>query len=138
MMELKDILAVSGQPGLFRYVAQSPNGIIVESLPGGARTKVPATARISSLGEIAIFTDHEEMPLGEVFDALYAHTEGRETISPKSTPDQMKSLMDTVVPGYDRDRVHVSDMKKMISWFNILVGAGMTKFAAEEESEEEK
>jgi len=143
-MELKDILAVAGHSGLFKYIAQSSNGVIVESLLDGTRTKMAATARISSLTEIAVFTDREELPLSKLFDLLFAHTDGRETISPKSTPDQMKALFTKVLPDYDRDRVHVSDMKKVIAWFNILVAAGMTKFTSddseekEEKSEEEK
>ena len=130
-MELKDILAVAGQPGLFKYIAQGANGIIVESLLDGTRTKIASTARISALTEIAVFTDREELPLSKLLDLLFAHTEGRETISPKSTPDQMKALFAEVLPDYDRDRVHVSDMKKIIAWFNILVAAGMTKFTEE-------
>ena len=137
-MELKDILAIAGQPGLFKYIAQSPNGIIVESLHDGSRTKMAATARISSLTEIAVFTDLEELPLPKLFDTLFAHTGGSETISSKSTPDRMKALFAEVLPDYDRDRVHVSDMKKIIGWFNILVAAGMTKFTADEQPAEEK
>ena len=137
-MELKDILAISGQPGLFKFIAQSTNGIIVESLADGRRTNVPASSKVSSLGEIAIFTEGEDMPLSKVLDALFTHTDGKETISHKSAPDHMKALFAEVVPEYDRDRVHVSDMKKIISWFNILVGAGMTRFTPEEKPAEEK
>ena len=136
-MELKDIMVVSGQPGLFKHIAPGAHGIIVESLLNGARTKIPATARITSLSEIAVFTDREELPLPKLLDILFAHTGGRETISPKSTPDQMKALFAEVVPGYDRNRVHVSDMKKIIAWFNLLVAAGMTKFAPDEEESEQ-
>ena len=132
---MKDILAVSGQPGLFKYVAKSMNGVIVESLTDGTRTKAPVTSRVLSLSEVALFTDREELPLPKIFDILFAHTGGRETIAPQSTPDQMKALFAEVIPNYDRSRVHVSDMKKIISWFNILVGAGMTKFATDEENE---
>ena len=140
-MELKDILAISGQPGLFKYVAQSNNGIIVESLIDGRRTNATGTSKVSALAEIAMFTDDDEMPLWKVFEALYAKTGGKEAISPKSTPDQLKASFAEVVPDYDRDRVHVSDMKKLFSWYNILVGAGMTDFSvkdAEEITEGEK
>src|SRR5699024_4953379 len=79
-MKLKDVLAISGQEGLFKFVAQSRNGIIVESLADGTRTCAPATARVSSLGEIAIFTDGEDMPLAEVFQKIYEKCEGKQTI----------------------------------------------------------
>lgn len=139
-MKLKDILAISGQPGLFKYIAQSKNGIIVETLTDGKRTIIPAASRVSSMGEISVYTDEEDKPLGEIFTALYEKTGGKETISHKSTSDQLKALFSELVPGYDRDRVHVSDMKKIVSWYNILVNCGMTDFTVEEEenSEEEK
>lgn len=137
-MELKDILAISGQPGLFKYVAQGSNGVIVESLLDGRRTNATGSSKVSALAEIAIFTDEEEIPLWRVFEALYKNTGGRESISPKSTPDQLKAKMVEIVPDYDRDRVHVSDMKKLFSWYNILVGAGMTDFTVEDGSEKEE
>ena len=71
-MKLKEILAISGQPGLFKYVARSSNGVIVESLLDGKRTNASSTARVSALNEIAIFTENEDMPLSEVFEKIYA------------------------------------------------------------------
>lgn len=139
IMELKEILAISGQPGLFKYVARSSNGVIVESLLDGRRTNASATARVSSLTEIAIFTENEDMPLATVFEKIYAHTGGKEAISPKADAAQLKALFGEVLPEYDRDRVHVSDIKKVFAWYNLLVGAGMTEFKlpdSEEQSEE--
>lgn len=135
-MEFKEILAVSGQPGLFRYVAQSTNGIIVESLADGRRSNITGSSKVSSLAEIAVFTDDEELSLSKVFEALYTKTGGKETISPKSDPKLLKTHFGEIVPDYDRDRVHVSDMKKIVSWYNILVGAGMTDFSLPEPEEE--
>lgn len=134
-MELKDILAVSGQPGLFRYVAQSPGGVIVESLIDKKRTLFPSNARVSSLTEIAVFTATEELPLAKVLEKIYAHTGGREAISRNSEPGQLQAFLAGVLPDYDRERVHASDIKKMITWFNILVGAGMTEFKLPEEEQ---
>ena len=136
-MKLKEILAISGQPGLFKYIAQSKNGIIVESLADGKRTNAPSTAKVSSLGEIAIYTDTEDLALGKIFEAISAKESGKQTISHKSTPDQLKAMFAEVVPDYDRDRVHVSDMKKMVSWYNTLTAAGMTDFSVEEEEQDE-
>lgn len=135
-MELKEILAISGQPGLYKFVAQSSNGIIVESLADGKRSNVAATTKVSTLSEIALFTDNEDKPLSEVFENLYKLSGGKESISPKSTPEQMKAKFAEVLPEYDRDRVHVSDMKKVFAWYNVLVGAGMTDFSAKEEAQE--
>jgi hypothetical protein len=88
-----------------------------------------------------MFTEGEDIPLAEVFTRMYAHTEGKEAISHKATPEQLKAFFGEVIPEYDRERVHVSDIKKAVSWFNILLAAGMTEFKldepeAEGESEE--
>lgn len=137
-MKLKDILSISGQPGLYKFVAQASNGIIVESLADGKRSNARGSAKVSSLAEIAIYTDTDELPLSKVFEKMYEKTGGKETIDRNSTPDQMKALFADVIPDYDRDRVHVSDMKKMIAWFNILVKAGMSDFSVEETEETEE
>ena len=121
-MELKEILAISGQPGLYKYVAQSTNGVIVESL-------------LDSLTEISMFTEGEDIALADVFTKIYAHTGGKEAISPKEAPEKLKAAFAEVLPEYDRDRVHVSDMKKCFAWYNILVRAGFTEFKLPSEAE---
>jgi hypothetical protein len=135
-MEFKDVLAISGMPGLYKYVAQSKNGIIVESLADGHRMNASATSRVSALSEISMFTEGEDIPLADVFTRMYAHTEGKEGMSHKESADKMKAYFGEVLPEYDRERVHVSDIKKALSWFNILVGAGMTEFKLPEEVEQ--
>ena len=134
-MEVKDILAISGQPGLYLFIARSNNGVIVESLSDKKRSNATGASKTSSLAEIAIYTESEDMPLWKVMTALYEHMQGKETISHKSDPAQIKKLFAEILPGYDRDRVHVSDMKKLLAWYNILVGAGMTDFTVEEEED---
>lgn len=137
-MELKEILAISGQSGLYKFVAQGKNGIIVEALSDGKRSNASASAKVSALSEIAIFTQGEDIPLARVFENIYKHTSGKETISHKSSPEQLKAFFAEVLPEYDRDRVHVSDIKKVAAWYNILVAAGMTEFkTGDEESETE-
>ena len=138
-MEFKDILAISGMPGLYKYVAQSTRGIIVESLEDGRRTNASATARVSALAEISMFTEGEDIALAEVFTRMYNHTGGQQGLSHKESTDKLKAYFAEVLPEYDRERVHVSDIKKALSWFNILVGAGMTEFTlpTEEEQAEE-
>ena len=123
-MELKEILAISGQPGLYKYVAQSTNGVIVESLLDGKRMNASASSKVSALTEISIFTN------------IYNHTGGKEAISHKEAPEKLKAAFAEVLPDYDRDRVHVSDMKKVFMWYNILLGAGFTEFKLPETEEE--
>ncbi|MBQ5844377.1 MAG: DUF5606 domain-containing protein [Alistipes sp.] len=134
-MELKDILAISGQPGLYRYIAQSRNGFIVESLIDGKRSNATASSKVSALSEISMYTEGEDIPLAEVFTKMYAYTEGKPGISPKESNDRLKEFFGAVVTDYDRERVHVSDIKKAISWFNLLVNAGMTEFTLPDEEE---
>ncbi|MCD7963104.1 MAG: DUF5606 domain-containing protein [Rikenellaceae bacterium] len=134
-MDLKDILTISGQPGLYKFVAQSSNGIIVESLADCKRSNVSASSRVSSIGEIAIYTDSDDMPIEKVFQSIYRDTDGKETISHKSSADELKSYFEKILPEYDRDQVHVSDMKKVLSWYNILNSKGMIDLIEKEEEE---
>ena len=127
-MELKDILAISGQPGLYKYVAQSRNGVIVESLLDGRRINAASTSRVSALSEISMFTESEDIALAEVFTKMYAVTGGKPALSAKEMPERLKTFFAEAVPDYDRERVHVSDIKKAVAWFNLLVEAGFTEF----------
>ena len=132
-MEFKDILAISGQPGLYKYVAQSSNGVIVESLTNGKRMNASASSRVSALSEISMFTEGDDIPLADVFTKIYEYTDGKEAVSPKETPEKLKAFFAEVLPEYDRDRVHVSDMKKAFAWFNTLLSVGFKEFKLPEE-----
>ncbi len=134
-MELKEILAISGQPGLYKYVAQSTRGVIVESLVNGRRLNAPASSKVSALTEISMYTEGDDIPLAEVFTRIYAHTGGKEAISHKESPEKLRAAFGEVIPEFDRDRVHASDIKKCFSWFNTLVAAGFTEFRLPDESE---
>lgn len=134
-MEFKDILAISGQPGLYLYIAHSRNGFIVESLLDNRRSNVPASAKVSALSEISMYTEGEDIPLAEVFTKMYAYTEGKAALSHKESNEALKEFFGAVVTDYDRERVRVSDIKKAVSWFNLLVGAGMTEFRLPDEEE---
>ncbi len=137
-MELKDILAISGQPGLYKYVAQSMRGVIVESLIDGKRMNASATSRVSALTEISMFTEGEDIALADVFTNIWNYTEGKQAISHKESAERIKDEFAKVLPEYDRDRVHVSDMKKCFAWYNILVEAGFTEFKLPEEGNVEE
>ena len=97
-MELKEILAISGQPGLYRYVAQSTRGVIVESLLDGRRMNASASAKVSALSEISIFTEGDDIPLAAVFTKIYEHTGGKEAISHKEDPEKLKASFAEVLP----------------------------------------
>ena len=136
-MELKDIIAISGQPGLYKYVARSARGVIVESLADGKRSNAANASRMmSALTDISIFTEAEDRPLAEIFTAAYRLEGGKAAISHKESPEVLKAWFAKVVPDYDRERVHVSDIKKVVMWYNILVGAGMTEFRLPDEEPE--
>ena len=135
-MALKDILAISGKPGLYKFISQGRNGIIVESLTDNKRIHVPATAKISALEDIAIFTDEEEVPLQNVFKKINEKEEGGKTIDHKSSPEELKSYMTDVLPNYDKDRVYVSDLKKLYQWYNILHDLDLLTFEEEETNDD--
>ena len=126
-MKLKEILAISGQSGLYKFVAQSKNGIIVEQLGSGVRSCASASAKVSSLGEIAIFTENDDVPLAQVFQQIYDKHAGQPVLSHKFFAEAL--------PEYDRDRVHVSDIKKVALWYNLLLEAGMTDFKDDEQAD---
>lgn len=119
-MDLKGILAISGQSGLFKLISQARNGIIVESLETKKKMPAYATSKISALEDIAIFTTDEDIHLKEVFKNIYEKENGGETISHKASSEELKKFFAEVLPNYDRDRVYVSDMKRVVSWYNIL------------------
>lgn len=135
---LKGILAISGQPGLFKLLAESKNNIIVESLETGKRMPAYSTTKISALEDIAIYTDTDDVPLKDIFKAIYDKENGGKAISHKSSGNELKSYFEEVLPDYDKERVYVSDIKKVILWYTILHEKEMLDFSEEEESGDEK
>jgi len=134
-MDLSKILSIAGKPGLFNMVSQSKSGLIVESLLDGKRIPAFSHERISSLEEISIFTETDDTPLKEVLQNLFKKEDGKKTISHKSSAKELKAVMLEVLPDYDEERVYVSDIKKLINWYNLLVEKGLIDL--EEESAEE-
>ena len=135
-MDLRTVLSVSGKPGLFKLIAHQKNGVVVESLLDGKRTAISANANVSSLGDIAIHTYEEEVPLRDVFKAMAEVTEGKEALSHKSSKDQLEDFFGEVLPKFDQERVYASDIKKVVQWFNILVKNDLLSILEEEASEE--
>ncbi len=135
-MKMNEILAISGQPGLYKYVAQSTRGVIVESLSTGKRTNVSGNAPVSAISEISMFTEGDDIALPEIFTRLYAYTEGKAAINHKESAEKIKAEFEAFFPEYDKDRVRVSDMKKCFNWFNALIAAGATEFTVPTAPEE--
>jgi hypothetical protein len=136
---LKDILAISGYGGLYKYLKKSRNGIIVENLETGKRLNADAAARINSLEDISIYTDQGDMELKDVFIAIRDHENGEKAMNPKkASGTELKKYFAQVVPGYDRDRVYTSDMKKILGWYNTLQKLNMLDFSIEDEDAAEE
>ncbi|MHC1704959.1 MAG: DUF5606 domain-containing protein [Tenuifilaceae bacterium] len=119
-MELKDIMAISGHSGLFKFISQGRHGIIVESLADGKRANVSTSAKVSSLSDIAIFTNESEVPFKEVLKKIRETETGGQAINHKSDDKELKKYFEKILPDYDRDRVYTSDIKKVIMWYNQL------------------
>jgi hypothetical protein len=136
-IKLKDIIAISGKGGLYKFIAQARNGIVVESLESKKRHVAPATARVSSLEDIAIFTHEEEVPLADIFYLIHEKSEGKKTVSHKAPEEELKNRFKELVPDYDEDRVYVSDIKKVFHWYNELQERGLLELIEKEEEEEE-
>ena len=139
---LKTILAISGKPGLFRLVSRGNRSLVVETLDA-AKKRQPAfgTDRIISLADIAMYTDDEEVPLTDVLESMKTLEDGKKAaVDPKkASTKELQDYFTKVLPTWDRDRVHASDIKKLITWYNLLIEAGITDFkdAEEEEKAEE-
>ena len=135
---LRDILSITGKPGLYKLVSRGNNMLIVESLLDGKRVPTYARDKIVSLGEISMYTMGEDVSLSEVLTKL-GEKEGLKVaaIDPKKADnDQLRDFFGEVLPDFDRDRVYPSDIRKLIQWYNILINAGITDFSIEEEGEE--
>ena len=118
--DLSKILAISGQSGLYLYISQARNGAIVEALSDKKRTSVSMTSKITSLADISIYTDDEEVKLQDVFLSMKEVLGDADAPSSKSSADELKALFEKALPAYDRDRFYVSHMKKVVEWYNAL------------------
>ena len=134
-MNLKDILSISGESTLFKFIAQGKNAVIVENLESGRRLSAGAASKVSALDEIAIFTTGEDLPLGKVMDMLWEKENGGEVLSHKMPDADLREYFAGVLPEYDRDRVYTSDIRKVLHWYSILHKLNL--LIKEEEKKEE-
>jgi len=134
-MDLTKILSVSGKPGLHKMVAQSKTGLVVESLLDGRRFTAFSHQRVSSLEEISIFTYGEDLPLKEVFKAMYDKLEGQAAPDPRDSSVDLGAFFQDIVEEYDQERVYDSDIRKVLSWYNLLLEHGLLEFNEAKEGE---
>jgi hypothetical protein len=135
---LKGILSISGQSGLFKLVAESKNSIIVESLDTKKRIPVYSSVKVSALEDIAIYTIEGETPLKEILKSISEKENGGAALSVKASGNELKAYFEEVVPEFDKERVYISDIKKVLTWYNSLQEKNMLDFSEPEEVTEEK
>lgn len=128
---METILAIAGKPGLYRLVSRGKMNLIVESLDQ-AKKRMPAFAsdRVTSLADIAMYTDAEDIPLWQVLENVGKKENGQESAFnyKKASATELHAYFAEVLPDYDRDRVHDSDIKKLLQWYNILIQNGYNNF----------
>lgn len=140
---LKGILSIAGQGGLFKLVSQGNNSIIVESLVDGKRMPAHGTSRVSALEDISMYTEDGDVKLSYVFACIYDFTKGEKCIdAKKASADELKKYMNNVLPNWDKEHIYVSDLKRLFTWFNILIDKNIitaenAKAAQEENKDEE-
>lgn len=135
---LKKILAITGRPGLYEIVAQGKNMIVVQDITSGRRFPASARDKIVALGDISMYTDAGDTPLNEILDRVYSHFDGKQIdIKELQTRKALADTFGEIVPDFDRNRVYDSDIKKLFSWYNLLIDAGFTKFTSEDEATED-
>lgn len=131
---LKTILSIAGKPGLYKLISSGKNMLIVETVDA-AKKRIPAYGhdKVIALADIAMYTDAEEVPLDEVLESVKKKENGAVASIDykKASANELHAYFAEVLPNYDRDRVHTSDIKKLLSWYNILINNGITEFAEE-------
>lgn len=134
--DLRKILSVSGQHGLYEYIAQARNGIIAESLSDKKRIVFDAHSRVTTLADISIFTKDAEVKLSEVFTSIKNALGEAECPTSKSSDKDLKALFEKAIPNYDDDRFYVSHMRKVVEWYGELVKFASLDFVKEDDQQE--
>lgn len=136
---IKKIISVSGKPGLFRLVNQGKNMLIVEALGSGKRQPIYARDKVVSLGDISIYTTEGDEPLAQVFENVSAKAEGK-PVDLKAFADDaaIREYFAEILPTFDNDRVYTTDIKKLLSWYNLLIANGITEFVEKKPAKEPK
>jgi hypothetical protein len=138
MIDLTGIISISGQPGLYKIIAQSKNGIIVEGLSDKKRLNVYASTKVSTLSDISMFTTGDDKPLEEIMTNIFEKEKGGPAVDNKADDKQVEKYFSEILPEYDQDRVYVSNMRKLFNWYNALQTSGSLKEKEENKEGEEK
>lgn len=133
---LKEILSITGKPGLYRILTPGKRTLLVEDLVSKKRFPLGSRDRVVCLGDIAMYTVGEDLPLDKILDRVYATQEGREIDVKAMDNDMLREEFAKSVEDFDRERVYPSDIKKLFNWYNLLISEGYTKFTEEENEEE--
>ena len=133
--DLSKILSITGQSGLYRYIAHSRGGVIAENLTTGKRTCFSLSSRITTLADISIYTREGELRLSEVFKKIETALEGAQAPSSKADAEQVKAVFEKAVPDYDGERFYLSHMKKVVDWYNLPLKYASLDFVTEEDAE---
>lgn len=133
---IKGILSIAGRPGLYKLIQSGRGSLIVEQLGTGKRLPVQQRDRVISLADVAMYTDADDVALGEVLTSLYSVAQGKEVDIKAVEAEGLREFFAKVLPAFDRERVHLSDIRKLLSWYNILVAAGVTDFSNPTEDEQ--
>ena len=135
---IQGILSISGKPGLYRLVSRGKNTLIVENLQTGKRMPVYPHDKVLSLADIAIYTEGEDMPLGDVLEKVKAATDGKPVdLKAFATDEALREYFGSILPEFDRDRVYTTDIRKLFSWYNLMIANGVTDFKREEIAEDQ-
>ena len=136
---LKEILSVSGKPGLFKLISKGKNIFIAESLIDQKRIPVYSRDKVVSLGDITMYADSGDVRLAQILQSIKQKENGEViSFSPSITTEELRTYFSQVLPDFDRDRVYPSDIKKVMNWYNLLVNSGLTEFEDEEKQEQEE
>ena len=138
MIDLTGFISITGQPGLYKIIAQSKNGIIVEGLTDKKRLNVYASSKVSTLNDISMFTTGDDKPLNEIITAIFEKEKGGPAIDNKADDKAVTAYFAQILPDYDKDRVYVSNMRKLFSWYNALQATGNLKTEEENKDAHEK
>lgn len=130
---LREILSITGKPGLYRIVTPGKRTLVVEDLISKKRFPLSQRDRVVCLGDIAMYTEGEDLPLGQILDRLYAVEEAKPIDVKSMDNDALREEFAKAVEDFDRERVYPTDIKKLFNWYNLLISQGFEKFADEEE-----
>ena len=135
-MKLEGIINVSGKPGLYKVISRNNNSIIIECLENKKREPLYSHVQATMLEEISIYTYEDTKPLSDILNLISKKEQGKETLSHKSSKEQLISFFREIMPDYDEERVYISDIKKVLQWYNILQKSGFIKNTTKKDNDE--